>query len=108
VKGVVVVAPEGARWALRAARMLTAAGLHVARLPDERALGLMVAMGTVGVVLLDSRSATPAWPARQARLQTMTPRTRFLIIHEDEGDAVVNAVAWPDDTDAAWQLVTAR
>jgi hypothetical protein len=107
VKAVILVAPEEARWAERAAAFLTSMHVHFARLPDAVAIGFLVVTAPVGVVLFDERSVRGRWDSIQVRLRAMAPDVRLVVVRDD-GDADRGGVAvpWPDAAADAMQLLT--
>ena len=103
-----LIAPHQARWALRAAAMARALGLHVARLHDDRVVGILLATGTVATVLVDRRSVPASWSTRRTRLEAIAPRARLLVVHDDDQEADDDALPWPCDASAASALLTPR
>ncbi len=99
--GVVIVAPTSAAWPHRAIAAFGVARLHVARLPDRRALGALLARGGVRAILIDVASRGRSWAAERLNLQRLAPKARILVVRDDDLADEPDTIAWPHGADEA-------
>ena len=107
MKDAILVSPAGARWPETAQALLRSSGVHVVRITSLGVTGLMLLTGDVDAVVVDRRCLTAMWRRHLSKLSGLSPRTRFVIVRDDDDavDVPDDSLAWPSDEQSAIDLL---